>query len=253
MTFEEARSLACPLLSLPGELRNRIYDYCIEPGAITLRPAHRRHRYNPSAIPFWGLRYTCRVLYTEYTPIYLARTTVSLQPSDVERYLLVFYPRPSTHQIEIESSKVLAPNIHGDILIYISLGETLDLTSFAGLQSRAPNIRIRIARGAAISPMMKDGIEILRTITDASCSIDFEHTVERVLFRYSLRAELVVKLHRGVQYERLLEQAPDRSPRSWLVQQGLSVLSALKVVMEGSEGVVRDHGQFMTRGREVKW
>ncbi|KAF2623838.1 hypothetical protein BU25DRAFT_167763 [Macroventuria anomochaeta] len=71
------------VLVTSGELRNRIYDYCVESGPITL----------PFSRPcFGGLRYACMILSIEYTPLYLARTIVLLQPSDVERYHAVFYP-----------------------------------------------------------------------------------------------------------------------------------------------------------------
>lgn len=78
----ELRSDECRLLLLPGELRNRIYDHCVEPG--TVAPLSRT--------AFTNLRYTCRAVYKEYTPLYLARISTLLRPSDVERYLSVFYP-----------------------------------------------------------------------------------------------------------------------------------------------------------------
>ena len=250
--YGDAQLSASSLLSLPGELRNRIYNYCVEPGSITLHSAHRQHRHRPYPIPFWSLRHVCRLLYNEFTPIYLAKTMVTLQPSDVERYIAVFYSTPSSYLLgETLSSNFLIPKVHGNIMIHISLGQTLDLTSVAGLLSRAPNVRIRLARGAASSAMMKDGIKLLDSITSGSCSIDFENTVERMLFRYSVRAELVVKFQQGIQYGELLDQTPERNARSWLVQQGLPVMSALKVVMEGSEGVVRDDGRSMNCSRET--
>lgn len=231
---------ACQLLSLPGELRNRIYDYCAEPWPITLHPAYLRHRHVLSRMEFGGLRYCCRVMYFEFTPIYLARTTVSLQPSNIERYLSVFYPKRSTVQDPIMSSNTLSLRTHGVIKISLRLGEVLDLTPLAGLLARIPGMRIEIAHGAAINPMMRDCIELLRTILSRSCLVDFQHTVERILFRYSLSAEVVVKLHRGVTFDELFSDVPNQRPRQWLIQQHIPALSRLKIVMESFQGVIRE-------------
>lgn len=166
-------SLACPLLTLPGELRNCIYDQCIEPSWIKLHPADRQGKHEPPQPDFGSLRYTCRTLHSEFTPIYLARTVILLQPSNVERYLAAFYPRRTTSSNEKDSSNILPPNVHGRLLINVRLGEVLDLTPLAGLLSRAPQMHIAVARGASLDPMMKDGVELLHAITDATCFIDF--------------------------------------------------------------------------------
>lgn len=42
-------------LSLPGELRNRIYDFCAEEGAVNLPASQSR---------FGNLRYVCQLFYT---------------------------------------------------------------------------------------------------------------------------------------------------------------------------------------------
>ncbi|KAH6621834.1 hypothetical protein C7974DRAFT_397224 [Boeremia exigua] len=228
----------CHLVSLPGELRNRIYDYCIESGPITLPLT--LHGYAHSRPYFGGLRHVSRSLYVEFTPIYLDRTIVSLSPSDVERYLSVIYPKheaPSTDKFAVGG---LGTNIHGHIRINLRLSEVLDLTPFAGLLSRAPNIRIEFARSSAISAVVWDVVVLLRKIMHASCPIDFEKTVERILFRYSLRSEVVIKLHRNVPLEKMFDDAMRHSPRQWLVRQGLPVLGHLKVVLESSEKVLRD-------------
>ncbi|KAJ8114095.1 hypothetical protein OPT61_g3945 [Boeremia exigua] len=237
-THELAPNSSCPLLSLPGELRNRIYDYCVESGLIVLPPAV--HRYAPSFPCFGGLRYASKTLYIEFTPIYLKRTIVSIHPSDIERYLSVVYPKQQHLPNDTPSVVELKPNTCGRIRIDLRLSEALDLTPFAGLWSRAPNIRIEFARSSALNAVMGNITDLLKALMNASCCFDFERVVERILFRHSLRSEVVIKLQRGVLLDDLFDETMHRSPRQWLTWQGLPVLDHLKIVMESSEGVLRD-------------
>jgi hypothetical protein len=121
----ELQSDVCRLLSLPGELRNRIYDHCVEPGTVA----------SPSRTAFANLRYTCRAIHKEYTPLYLARTSILLRPSDVEQYLSVFYPStdPSGQSIPKTTatpSTSLLSNIHGNLHIDCRHDPVLDLMPF---------------------------------------------------------------------------------------------------------------------------
>lgn len=105
----ELQSDVCRLLSLPGELRNRIYDHCVEPETV-------------ASLAFTTLRYTCRAVYQEYTPLYLARTTILLRPSEVERYLSAFYPSTDPCGQSIPRTTAtpgisILSNIHGNLRI----------------------------------------------------------------------------------------------------------------------------------------
>lgn len=221
----------CPFLSLPGELRNRIYDFCVEEGTVNLPASHTC---------FGNLRYVCKLLYTEYTPIYLATTVVILQAADINRYFAAFYPglQPCNEIMPNEpTERVRASHDRGQIKIDIPVGATLGLRFFANL--RSTKLHFTIVRGGCINRPLEDAGELLRAIMDPSCSIDFQESVEQILFRYSFQAEIVIKLHHGITFENLSDVMSDRSPRQWLVQQCLPALQHLKIVMESSEGVLR--------------
>lgn len=225
----------CPLLSLPGELRNRIYDYCIEPGwfslLLSLPSTARWYRHNKLSHTHFGcLRYVCSVIRHEYTPLYLARTVVPLRPLNVEQYLAVFYPRLPIRGTN--PSENLSLNSYGYIRFRLRLGETLDLTPFVGLLCRAPKVRIELARG--LNPILRDASELLTTIVESSCSMDLENTVEQISFRYSRRAEVVVKLYRGIRPKELSQG----TPRQWLVDQVIPTLPHLIIVVESTEGLL---------------
>ena len=244
--YRELQSDACRLLSLPGELRNRIYDHCVEPETV-------------ASLAFSNLRYTCRAVYQEFTPLYLARTTILLRPSEVERYLSVFYPStdPSGQSIPRTTATpgTIISNIHGNLRIDCRHDGVLDLMPFVQLRSRVPEIRIALASRAYDRSVMECAERVIRSLADPSCAVDLQCTVERILFRWNLKPEIVVMLHGGVLIEQLAKgnyhQPPAIwkcydsrrrrwTPARWLQEQGLPVSFLLEAVMESSEGVLRE-------------
>src|SRR5690242_9073454 len=237
-SFDMHRSFGCPLLSLPGELRNRIYDYCIESGLIALPPALGGH--SLSRPLFGGLRYASKVLYVEFTPMYLRRTTVLIHSSNPGGYISAVYPKQRTLPNGDNCVIGPSPNIYGQIKIHVRLGDVLDLTPFAGLLARAPHAQVEFAPTSAMRPVVDDMADLLRVIMDAPCPINFDDMVVGILFRCSLRSQVIFKLHRQILSKDLFDGVAIRSPRRWLLQGNLPTLDLLEVVMESSEGVLRD-------------
>lgn len=236
--FAVLQSSRCPLLDLPGELRNHIYDYCVELGPVALpSPLHDQ---SPSRPLFGGLRHACKTLYVEFTPIYLDRTVILIHSSNPGRYISAVYPKQQTLRNDGGHVNLSSPNIFGQIKLHVRIGDALDLTPFAGLLARAPYMSVEFASTYGIHRAFCDIADVLKLIMDASCSVDFENTVERIMFRCSLRSQVVLKLHRHVMLEDLFADDIPRIPRSWLIRQGFSAIECLEVVMESSEGVIRD-------------
>lgn len=126
---------------------------------------------------------------------------------------------------------------------------------FVQLRSRVPEVRIALASRAYDRSVMECAERFIRSLADPSCAVDFQCTVERILFRWNLKPEIVVMLHGGVLIEQLAtgkyHQPPAISrchhsrirrwtPTRWLEEQGLPVPSLLEAVMESSEGVLRE-------------
>lgn len=233
---QEWKVLVHSLLSLPGEVRNRIYDYCTEPRPVAV-PAPT-HQYAPSCPCFGGLRYTCKTVYIEFTPIYLDRTIVSIQPPHVERYLAAVYPDRNVQADTLLTP--LLPNVHGNIRINTRTCEALDITFIAELFLRAPKMHIELAQRLPINSMVANANDLLKALKDAPNLLELEKTVERVLFRYSLRSEVVIRLCKDVSVENLSKDVSYWSPRQWLIQQGFPALDHLIIVLESSKGVLRD-------------
>jgi hypothetical protein len=196
---------------------------------------------------FGDLRYVCRTLHAEFSPIYLTRTTVALEVSRIEHYLCAFYsmarePKPFNETIvpSISSSKIMTWNTRGNIQIKIRHTQVLDLSPLISLISRLPRMCIEIVSERILNTTVNDINELLRTVADGSCSFDFECTLERILFRCSMRPELVIKLRRDASLDYIPGDTSDHNPRHWLVQQGAPVMSNITIVMESSQGVLRD-------------
>jgi hypothetical protein len=234
-------------LSLPGELRNRIYDFCAEEGAVNLPASQSR---------FGNLRYVCQLFYTEFSPVYLARTAVLIQPADIQRYLAVFYPGLRSHEpnmLDTPTGLSRVSNLPGRIRIDVPLGTTIDLNSFADL--RPNKLQFTLVRGNFTNIPLQEASNLLQTILDSSCSTPFRQVIDRALFRYSFTPEVVFKLRRGITVT-----IPDQtSPYthifqhpSWLVQQGLPILHSLTIVVETFEGVLRAPGRSETRHRHSR-
>lgn len=216
-----------PFLKLPGELRNRIYDFCAEDGAVNL-PASRSS--------FGQLRYVCRFLYIEFSPLYLARTAVVLQPADLERYVAAFYPGLQLKEGSTPDTPTRASTLPGRIRIDTPLGSTIDLSSFANL--RPHKLQFTLVRGNCTNGPLQEASDLLRTLTDPSYSAPFRKVVEIVLLRYSLTPEIVFKMRRG-STESIPGQTTPNTFASWLTQHGLPNLRTVKIVLESSEEVLR--------------
>lgn len=239
-----------PFLSLPGELRNRIYDFCAEDGAVNL-PASQSH--------FGNLRYVCQLIYTEFSSVYLARTAVILEPADVERYLAIYYPGLQAHEpnaLDIPAALNRTSTLPGRVRIDVPLGATINLGSFANL--RPNKLHFNLVRGNCTNGPLQEASVLLRAIVDSSCSSPFRQIidVDKILFRYSLMPEVIFRMPRGV-----TESFSERNPRRrtpidqtawWLRQQGLPHMYYLKIVLESSEEVVRSPGMNVLRYRRSR-
>ncbi|KAI8931079.1 hypothetical protein NX059_012090 [Plenodomus lindquistii] len=65
----------CPLLQLPGELRNHIYNYCVEDEPVKPRPTDLDQQNQQQVGVYLGLTQVCRKIRAEYRPLYLSHVT----------------------------------------------------------------------------------------------------------------------------------------------------------------------------------
>jgi hypothetical protein len=81
-----------PFLALPGEVRNKIYEYAAE--SISQPPTFSKHpkRRSASQRPlFLGLTQVCRQIRTEYLPLYRSRTIHIVGVDEATKYIDTFF------------------------------------------------------------------------------------------------------------------------------------------------------------------
>ncbi|RYO35158.1 hypothetical protein AA0111_g3221 [Alternaria arborescens] len=80
------------LLELPGELRNRIYDFAQESGQVRVVYKQSLHleQVEQTSRQFCGLTQVCRKLRVEYLPVYNAQTIVSIDWLHTASYIDTF-------------------------------------------------------------------------------------------------------------------------------------------------------------------
>ncbi|KAF2623900.1 hypothetical protein BU25DRAFT_451095 [Macroventuria anomochaeta] len=87
----QSDDVECPLLKLPGELRNRIYAYTVEESTIPLtydmewQPAWTRTCIRRRQ--FLGLTQVCRQIRFEFLPLYKTHTKVAPNTWDIYKYI----------------------------------------------------------------------------------------------------------------------------------------------------------------------
>ncbi|KAI8931078.1 hypothetical protein NX059_012089 [Plenodomus lindquistii] len=91
MTSQNSR-----LLDLPGELRNRIYDYCAETITVstTFCTSHPGHK-----AEYRGLTQVCRQIRQEYHPIYMSGTTFEIDYKHISSYWNARYPESADQDV----------------------------------------------------------------------------------------------------------------------------------------------------------
>ncbi|OAL57223.1 hypothetical protein IQ07DRAFT_627102 [Pyrenochaeta sp. DS3sAY3a] len=102
------------LLALPGELRNHIYTFCIEPSSpIRSRGPRKSTETRHSLGQYGSLMHVCHQTRTEFSPMYFARTPVVLHQPAVNLYIQTFYPGVTR---EISKGESRSANLEDRIL-----------------------------------------------------------------------------------------------------------------------------------------
>ncbi|KAF2846253.1 hypothetical protein T440DRAFT_522007 [Plenodomus tracheiphilus IPT5] len=125
------------LLQLPAEVRNLIYNYCVEDHPVLVTSHCENYGWN-SAGDYGALAKTCRQIRQEFLPLYLENTTIKLYESSNASFITTFYP-----YVEEEVMK----KYRGNFIIPLSHPESeelhVDITEVLRLAVRSPKVRCR--------------------------------------------------------------------------------------------------------------
>ncbi|KAI8930997.1 hypothetical protein NX059_012008 [Plenodomus lindquistii] len=159
------------LLELPGELRNRIYDfavedddedtliilrYCEQPSPRGRSQVHYSHGFMPPLFckdcskstawtdspvrHYYGLTQVCRQIRTEYLPTYRARTRIAIPKCDVYQYIEML--------TDLSGGKV--ENVIGNIVLFNKIcrdpyGPGINLRPLMDIEKSAPRLKLSSA------------------------------------------------------------------------------------------------------------
>ncbi|KAI8931065.1 hypothetical protein NX059_012076 [Plenodomus lindquistii] len=133
---DASSSLACALLKLPGELRNKIYSFCGEEKVIHVYWIGTARKPVGS---FFALTQVCRQIRAEYRPLYMAQTQHVFHRVDVcKRYVNGLFPLSSSDSFKVQYG--------GDFTLQISGYEgpdivMIDLLRFLAL---SPHVLVKL-------------------------------------------------------------------------------------------------------------
>ncbi|KAF2871691.1 hypothetical protein BDV95DRAFT_572552 [Massariosphaeria phaeospora] len=120
-------------LSLPGELRNRIYDICVEDYPRSYIPGISR----PGQ--YLGLALACRQVRSEFLPIYIGCNVVNVPATELPTYIRTFYPSEDAETAQAYRGTI---NIFLD-LPFLPAPYKFDLAPIFKLLTRCPNVSCR--------------------------------------------------------------------------------------------------------------
>ncbi|KAL1792513.1 hypothetical protein ACET3X_009020 [Alternaria dauci] len=148
--------VAPPLLALPGELRNRIYEFCVEPKALYIprHPIRTKKHYAHARCGLYGsLRNVCRQTRAEFGSSYMAKNVMVLHQITANAFLKTFYP--DLRQPKVSSGEpplehgTADSSVQGNILIMSYFGQPYDATPLARLCMKYPNFNVTFTDASA--------------------------------------------------------------------------------------------------------
>ncbi|CAG5155870.1 uncharacterized protein ALTATR162_LOCUS3876 [Alternaria atra] len=129
------------LLDLPGELRNKIYSFCIEPGPVPLRLRHE-DKVKPVG-KYRCFAQTCRQIRHEFHLTYMEQTTFRLESTyHYARYIRDFYPLTDEDTMMRYRGSIISLVHHSrDKTEGVNEFYDADIARVVQLVARSPNVR----------------------------------------------------------------------------------------------------------------
>jgi hypothetical protein len=217
-----------PFLLLPGELRNRIYNFCTE-----RKPRKLRHkpRQNPNFTrpcgDYGNLQYVCRQLYSEFRPFYAARTVVEVHQPWVNAFIAICYPDAGDPLLQDKNSST---KVQGNLRIVVYFGFTFDAIPLMQLCMRHPSIRVDFSNASASLQLAGQLRELFASISSGAFRLNVEHFFEAIAIQCNRNASIVFHLRQGV--EEAEDMARIEDLRSWLLIRGAPGMNGFTIVLK---------------------
>ncbi|KAI8931081.1 hypothetical protein NX059_012092 [Plenodomus lindquistii] len=158
------------LLSLPGELRNRIYDYCVDDSRVSFHTGRSELKGNAIEYDgYLGFTQTCRQTRSEFRPQYMRATTFMMpDASALDKFLDIFFPTATgMNNVIKQQGHITIPlseqlHLRGGPPYFM----TLAVTRAFQLATRRPLLRCHFIANKDAHWLSKDGLACLNRVLD---------------------------------------------------------------------------------------
>ncbi|KAJ4351254.1 uncharacterized protein N0V89_006593 [Didymosphaeria variabile] len=185
----------CPLLNLPGELRNRIYDHVLDENKFRVlrKPKilkSKDHIFKTSlwSSPGLGLTQVCRSIRSEFLPSYRAVTLGNVVPQELYEYIDTFLREPGKKNEEVIGSVIID--------FWANISSSLDIKPLLRLLRRATNLHVGtydiiqpegfVVAGRTPVPDVQDILTSLYDVVDLEA---FYNYVERAIIALEVESD----------------------------------------------------------------
>ena len=234
-------------LSLPGEIRNRIYEYCVEPKPRQLlrMPKRPRKHYRNTRYGLYGsLRNVCKQTRAEFGPMYMAETVHAVHQVTANTFLYSLYPE-LRQQNELASEQLQsgcrtdkhhastsASGLQGNIQIITYFGHEYDATPLIHLCAKNPAFKVSFTDASACLRLGCLVNDFFATISSGAFRPHMKR-IQRIAITCSTQPEITLFLPCSVADD-LMAHVGD--PRQAMNEMGAPPMDAFAVVFRDGTG-----------------
>jgi hypothetical protein len=237
-------------LLLPGELRNRIYSFCIEPKTRYFLKNPRSNTFKklrPFGV-YGSLYHACRQTRAEFGSWYMASTTLQVHQITLNVFLGTFYPflnKPQAKEIiHVKAHEVPRhattgiSGVQGNIHIQVYFGARFDATLLVQLVLKYPAVKITFAEAAPSLRLANALNELFADLSSGKFRLDFKHIFDRFWVTCSRVPEVAYSLQAGRTIEDIPVPNGITDPRLVLYHNGAPAMEDFAIMIQ-SEDVIR--------------
>ena len=254
-----------PFLSLPGELRNRIYDFCTEPKPRQL-PRSPRPEYSHRPFGLYGsLQYACRQVRTEFRPVYMARTALIVHQSTADTFLKIFYPQSTRNSLSNEAqsaersayelpafNQTAIYGVQGNIQLRTYFGQRYDATLLARLCIQHKHFRVTFLEASASLDIAPALTEFFAQLSAGIFSLDLENLFMKISIVCSRYPTVAFVFHPGRSMKDLVASDGISDPRELLARMGAPPMTAFTILFRSAEFSRRASAYSRSGGKRIE-
>ena len=240
-------------LSMPGEIRNRVYEYCIEPKAIQIprMPKRSKNPYEHARCGLYGsLRNVCRQTHAEFGPMYMAKTVLVIHQVTANKFLYSFYPELRKQQLlaseQLQRDRTTdklpvstgVPGVQGNIQIITYFGLRYDATPLVRLCTMHPAFKVAFKDASACLHLASSVRDFFVTISSGAFRPHLERILERIEIICSTVPQIWFTFHSSNVMEKSMARVGKVDPRQALIEMGAPPMDTFAVVFTDCTGTV---------------